>query len=142
VKEYSALGDEEEAARCWRDLDVSFFGHQLVFSILLAAFEMPSKEDLLLHLIRRFEASGEVSQVPPPFPNRREFNSSAILPRHSTSISSTLSPAHDVFSQQCALRQGGARPQLLAHSYLQKHVRASESVVCQARRGKTATRAG
>ena len=65
VKEYAALGDEEEAARCWRDLDVTFFGHQLVYTILLEAFETPAKEELLLRLIRRFEASGEVSQVPP-----------------------------------------------------------------------------
>jgi hypothetical protein len=68
VKEYSVLADEEEAAHCWRELDVSFFGHQLVFTILLEAFETPGKEDLLLRLIRRFEASGEVSHVhtPPP----------------------------------------------------------------------------
>lgn len=63
MREYAALGDEEEAAHCWRDLDVTFFGHQLVYTILLAAFENPAKEDLLLRLIRRFEASGEVSQV-------------------------------------------------------------------------------
>lgn len=63
VGEYVVTGDAEEAARCWRELGVTFFGHQLVFTILLMAFEAPAKADLLLQLIKRFAASGEVSQV-------------------------------------------------------------------------------
>ena len=64
VKEFLASSDAEEAARCWHDLDVSFFGHQLVFTILVAAFEAPAQAQLLQQLIQRFALSGEVSQVP------------------------------------------------------------------------------
>ena len=64
VKEFLVSSDAEEAARCWRDLDVSFFGHQLVFTILVAAFEAPAQAQLLQQLIQRFALSGEVSQVP------------------------------------------------------------------------------
>lgn len=63
VKEFLTNEDENEAARCWRELDVSFYGHQLVFTILLAAFEFPQKTDLLMQLIHRFAQSGEVTQV-------------------------------------------------------------------------------
>ena len=65
MKEFLASKDEDEAGRCWRELDVSFYGHQLVFTILVAAFEFPAKSDQLMQLIKRFEKSGEVSQVMP-----------------------------------------------------------------------------
>lgn len=65
VGEYMVTGDAEEAARCWHDLGVGFYGHQLIFTILLSAFEAPAKAELLLQLIKRFAASGEVSQVAP-----------------------------------------------------------------------------
>lgn len=63
MKEFLASKDEDEAGRCWRELDVSFYGHQLVFAILVAAFEFPAKSEQLMLLIKRFEKSGEVSQV-------------------------------------------------------------------------------
>ena len=63
MKEFLVSKDENEAGRCWRELDVSFYGHQLVFTILVAAFELPAKSEELMQLIKRFEKSGEVSQV-------------------------------------------------------------------------------
>ena len=63
VKEYLESKDEGEAARCWRELDVSFYGHQLVYSILATAFEVPAKSEQLMGLLKRFAQSGEVSQV-------------------------------------------------------------------------------
>ena len=63
VKEFLDSNDEGEAAKCWRDLDVSFYGHQLVYAVLLAAFEFPAKSDQLMQLLNRFADSGEVSQA-------------------------------------------------------------------------------
>lgn len=72
-------GDAAEAARCWRDLDVSFYGHQLVFSILVNAFEAPAKADQLLQLIKRFAASGEVSQVPSQTLTRTSYSDQLLV---------------------------------------------------------------
>ena len=63
MKEFLASKDEDEAGRCWREMDVSFYGHELIFAMLVAAFENPAKSEQLMQLIKRFEKSGEVSQV-------------------------------------------------------------------------------
>lgn len=65
VTEYTISKDEDEAAHCWRDLDVAFYGHQLIYTILLAAFEGCSQSEQLIKLIERFASTGEVSEVSP-----------------------------------------------------------------------------
>ena len=38
-------GDEKDASRQWRDLNLPFYGHQLVFTILRASFGQPDKHE-------------------------------------------------------------------------------------------------
>lgn len=63
VKEFLESGDASEVSRCWRDLHVPFFSHQLVFAILLADFGTPAAHIKLFNLLGRLLDSGEISEV-------------------------------------------------------------------------------
>ena len=63
MKEFLESGDASEVSRCWRDLHVPFFSHQLVFAILLADFGTPAAHFKLFNLLGRLLDSGEISEV-------------------------------------------------------------------------------
>jgi hypothetical protein len=61
LAEHAASGDAGEAARCWRELGVPLYAHELVKRALDRAATHPAAEGAALDLLASLAASGAVS---------------------------------------------------------------------------------